>query len=239
AAAVLGGVVFSGILSTVDYTTALGERRVVTLTDGSRVTLDSASEVKVRYTRDARRLELLRGQARFDVAHNVMRPFSVKVGGETVVATGTAFNIDLLGPKVFVTLIEGHVSVLGARPEPRTAATGRRPVPRPEPIALSAGQQLVAAQTGGVNVRSANLDRTTAWEAGQLVFEDEPLGSVAARISRYTASPVSVDPSVADLRVSGVFNAGDLTTFVDTVTHYLPVQASDQPDGAVVLRRKG
>jgi len=57
-----------------DYRTKLGERETVTLIDGSRVTLDSGTEVKVHYTADARRLELLRGQARFDVAHDTRPP---------------------------------------------------------------------------------------------------------------------------------------------------------------------
>src|SRR6185437_8522028 len=71
-----------------------------------------------RYTADARSLTLDRGQARFDVAHDVARPFSVTADGHKVVATGTAFDVDLLGPKLLVTLLKGHVVVL-----PRSAPT--------------------------------------------------------------------------------------------------------------------
>src|SRR5262249_25765545 len=64
------------------YRTQAGERRVVTLSDGSQIALDSRSEVRVRYTAHARELILAKGQARFDVAHDVERPFSVVAAGQ-------------------------------------------------------------------------------------------------------------------------------------------------------------
>ena len=72
------------------YRTVSGERRVVTLSDGSQVALDAQSEVRVAYSDSARALTLVQGQARFDVAKNPMRPFTVEAAGTKVVATGTA-----------------------------------------------------------------------------------------------------------------------------------------------------
>jgi transmembrane sensor len=225
-----------------DYHTKLGERETVTLLDGSRVTLDSATEVKVHYTAGARRLELLRGQARFDVAHDARRPFTVKARNETVLATGTAFNIDLVGPKVVVTLIQGRVTVLtDQQSEPlleiiRSRAPGVQP--STPSVALAAGEQLIAVPAAPLRVEVASLDRTSAWESGQLAFDDESLASVAERVSRYTVHPVTVAPDAASLKMSGIFNAGDLSTFVDTVTHYLPVEASNGSGGSIVLHRR-
>jgi transmembrane sensor len=96
------------------YTTRAGERRVVTLADGSEVALDSRSEVSVRYSAHARELTLTQGQARFDVAHDIERPFAVTADGHKVIATGTSFNVDLFGPSLLVTLIEGRVVVSSA-----------------------------------------------------------------------------------------------------------------------------
>jgi transmembrane sensor len=225
-----------------DYRTKVGDRETVTLKDGSRITLDSGSEVRVRYSAKARRLVLLAGQARFDVAHDTRRPFTVQARDETVVATGTAFNVDLMGPKVLVTLIQGRVTVLTARPAKTLLAAGTNippPAAAPPPVVLVAGQQLIAGPAAAPTVAPASLDRVGAWESGQLIFDDETLASVAERMSRYTAHPLTVDPSAASMKISGVFNTGDLATFVDTVTHYLPVEASDGADGSVVLRRKG
>jgi transmembrane sensor len=212
------------------YRTTLGERRVVPLPDGSKVSLDSGTRLRVRYTKDARRLELLAGQARFDVAKDVQRPFSVTARDQTVVATGTAFNVDLMGPKVLVTLIEGHVVVLPAKPKAAVKSA---------PIALDAGEQLVTSAAAPPQVRAVSLERTTAWETGQLTFADEPLGAVAERVGRYAPQPLTVAPSAAHLRVSGVFKAGDVGSFVDMVTSYLPVEATTASDGEITLKSKG
>jgi len=222
-----------------DYRTVLGERRVIPLPDGSRVSLDSGSEVRIRYTKDARKLELLAGQARFDVAHDVQRPFSVTAGNQTVVATGTAFNVDLLGSKVLVTLIEGHVVVLQEPARKRLVPVRALPAPAAPAVELTAGEQLIAAPAAAPQVQQASLERATAWESGQLAFKDEPLGSVAERVSRYAARPVVVAPDAAGLRVSGVFKAGDIASFVDIVTSYLPVRAVKGADGEITLKSNG
>ena len=212
------------------YRTTLGERRVVPLPDGSRVSLDSGSKIRIRYTNDARKLELVAGQARFDVAKDVRRPFSVTARDQTVVATGTAFNVDLLGPKVLVTLIEGKVVVLREK--------ARRTGPDPAPIALDAGEQLVSAPAAPPRVHTISVERATSWESGQLTFADEPLAAVAERVSRYAEAPITVAPNAAAMRVSGVFRAGDVDAFVDMVTSYLPVEADAESDGEITLRAR-
>jgi transmembrane sensor len=217
------------------YETTLGERRVVPLSDGSQVWLDSDSKVAVRYTSDARKLELLRGQARFDVAHNVARPFSVKARDETVVATGTSFNIDLTGSDTLVTLIEGRVAVLGGTGGRSTPAQTRQQASLARTVELVAGQELDVMAASPPMIKTVDLERATAWEDGRLVFEDEPLGMAALRISRSSARRVSVDPAVANLRISGVFNAGDVDGFAQTMSIYLPVRAEAEADGGLVL----
>ncbi|MBX3483025.1 FecR domain-containing protein [Phenylobacterium sp.] len=219
------------------YRTALGERRIVVLADGSRLAMDSATLIEVRWRRDARKLDILRGQARFDVARDQTRPFSVHARDQTVIATGTSFNIDLLGPRVLVTLIEGHVVVVGDQPGGHRLPAG--PKPAGTAVHLEPGEQLVAGASGPSRVEKVNLDKSTAWEAGQLVFDNEALSAVAARVSHYTDRPIVVaDPVAANLRISGVFKSGDAATFVDTVTRYLPVAASVGEDGAVELRSR-
>jgi transmembrane sensor len=228
-----GGFWWSGLPD--DYRTAHGERRMVTLSDGSRISLDSDSEVTVRYRHQARELELLRGQARFDVAHDKARPFSVLAGDRKVVATGTAFNIDLAGPKVLVTLIEGRVLVYDAKGA--AAEISQPQLPRPRQIALKAGEQLSLAPAAAPVIAPVNIQQVTAWTAGQIIFENEPLASVVERVNRYgTVRIVIDDPAVAALRISGVFNAGDVAGAVDIITQYLPVQAVTREDGRLSLQ---
>jgi len=210
------------------YRTNAGERRVITLSDGSQVALDSQSEVKVRYGAHSRRLTLVAGQARFEVAHDGLRPFSVTAGGQEVIATGTVFNVDLLGPELLVTLIEGHVTVLAQEPPASIHSQ------LSDRIALDAGEQLVVSPAGKPKVMRVNVERTTAWQNGQLVFENEPLGTVLARVSRYGAQNiVAADAACAALRISGVFREGDVQGFLSTLTSYLPVTARRMSDGSI------
>lgn len=217
------------------YDTAMGERRVITLADGSTASLDSATELKVKYSEGARNLELVSGQARFDVAHEPDRPFIVQARDKRIVAIGTAFNVDLLGPKVFVTLIEGRVAVMDRteKTAPLVAFRERHG----DATYLSPGQQLVVAPNATV-VKRVDLDKTRAWETGMLVFDNEPLASVAERVGRYSSEPIVVSPAAAQLKISGVFKAGDEATFVDVLTRYLPVKAETQ-QGRIVVAPKG
>lgn len=208
------------------YRTSLDQRQTFTLPDGSRAVLDAGTEIHVRYSHDTRRIHLLRGQARFQVAHNIARPFSVQAAGEVVVAVGTDFNVDLLESQVTVTLIKGRVTV---------APAGSNHAP---PVILYPGQQLVASPAQPVQVESANIASAMAWESGLLVFDDEPLGTVVTIVSRYGEHPVIASPEVSALQMSGVFKEGDVTTFIDVVTHYLPVTASEGADGTITLHRK-
>ena len=218
------------------YETASGERRTITLDDGSRVSLDASSRLEVRYTKQQRKLVLLAGQARFDVAHNPLRPFLVEVRDRTVIATGTAFNIDLLGPTEVVTLIEGRVVITASQGASRPLAAFRRPPPTD--ITLTPGQQAVFKPMARATLADVDLKRIGAWEAGMLDFDNEPLGSVAARINRYTDQHIVVSPTAAAMRISGVFKTGDTATFVDAVSHYLPVSANDR-GGDIVIAAKG
>ncbi len=210
-----------------DYQTALGERRVVTLADGSRLSLDANSEVTVRYLPHARSLHLLKGQARFDVAHDKSRPFSVVAGNQKVIATGTAFNIDMAGSKVLVTLIEGHVVVMEENSDP---------VARSHTIDLRAGQQMISGPAVPAEIVPVNLQRVTAWTVGHIAFDDEPLSSVVERINRYGGTQIVIgDSRVGAMKISGVFNTGDVAGFVEIVTHYLPVRAVSQDARTIAL----
>jgi transmembrane sensor len=217
-----------------DYRTAPGERRIISLVDGSKISLDASSDVTVRYTKNSRELHLLRGQARFDVAHDVERPFSVLAGNQKVIATGTAFNIDMAGPKILVTLIEGHVVVLDENI--RSAAIAINRPKWPSSVELKAGQQLAAVDTAPPAVEPVDIQRVTAWTNGQVIFDNESLSSVVARVNRYARTQIVIsDPKVGAMRISGVLNAGDVSGFVDIVTHYLPVRAATNNAGDIAL----
>jgi len=210
------------------YRTGPAEHLSIALADGSRVELDSSSDLSVRYSSQARELSLTRGQARFLVAHDAARPFSVTAVSRRIVATGTDFDVDLLGGSLYVTLLEGHVVVL---PSGQSAQ-------RPGSSKLEAGEQLTVSPNGETRIGQAGGDRITAWQNRQIIFDDEPLASAIERINRYSSDRlVLADGAVGTLRISGVFRTGNLAGFVDTLTHYLPVDSERRRD-VILLRTR-
>jgi transmembrane sensor len=209
------------------YRTDIGERRIVALPDGSRISMDSDTSVRVTYDKAARSITLDRGRSRFDVAHDSSRPFTVTAGPQTVVAVGTSFDVERLQSTVLITLIQGQVVIKGAATAVATAANS---------ISLKAGEQLVVARNVRPSIVAADPQVARAWEAGRLLFRDEPLGDAVARVNRYTTHPIQIDPAVASIRISGVFNAGDIGSFVSGVTSYFPVQAATTGNDSILLQ---
>ena len=243
AAALAGAVVLAGLGASPlagggeVYRTGLNERRVVTLEDGSKVSLDAMTKIAVDYSDDARRLRLVRGQARFDVAHDVSRPFSVRARDRTVVATGTAFNIDIFERKARVTLIEGRVLVLAAAQRqlgPIALPGSRKPSARP--IELRPGQELVTGAGAPARlVANVDLQQITAWQQGKLMFDKEPLAEAVARMNRYSERKIIIgDAAAAAVPISGAFDAGNVKGFLEAVTAYLPVNATEGEAGVTL-----
>lgn len=212
------------------YSTGVGERRAFRLADGSQLSLDAATKVSVEYEADQRRLTLLAGRAKFDVAKDPSRPFTVTAGSRTVIATGTAFSVELLGKKVHVIVYDGSVAVIrGAVPPPdkllRIKARQARTVAA---TSLVPGKALIADETASTSsqVIAADVGRSLSWEGGQLDFVDEPLASAVERLNRYSADRIVVaDAKVAAMPVNGVFNAGDSAAFVEAVQAAYDIRA--------------
>ena len=113
------------------YTTDIGERRSLTLADGSTVDLNARSRIRIEFSGTERRVELLDGQALFQVSKDKTRPFIVRSGDATVRAVGTQFDVYRKAGGTTVTVLEGRVAVYSATPSGTnpTGATGDRPEP--------------------------------------------------------------------------------------------------------------
>lgn len=212
------------------YRTGVGEREIATLSDGSKLSLDASTEVEVAMARDARQITLLTGRAKFDVAKDRNRPFSVRAGNRLIVATGTSFSVELVGGEVRVQLYEGHVETyaLGepnSAPKPLSLDGGRSRAAQ----ALAPGRELIASvELPMASVHPIDTSRALAWEVGQLNFEDEPLPSAVERMNRYSQRKLVIaDERTAGLRVNGVFQAGDTAAFVEGLTELYDVHAHE------------
>ncbi len=211
------------------YATGIGERRVVRLDDGSRVSLDADTRIRVRYGGSRRALELVQGRAKFDVATDSLRPFTVAAANRIVVARGTAFSVELLGDRVHVILYEGQVAVLDAN-QPSAAApasAGGAPQSAAPEVHLSPGRELIASASAveQQQIVPADLGRTLTWESGLLTFEDELLQTAVERVNRYSDTRLAVaDARAARLLVNGVYPSGNSQAFVEGVTGVLPLR---------------
>lgn len=215
------------------YRTGVAERQVAVLKDGSKISLDAATTVRVRYSRNRRDLELVQGRAKFEVAKDPLRPFSVAAANKVVVATGTQFSVELLQRDIHVILYEGHVAVLdGKRGRGALHPLRLKASNAPADQGLTPGRELVVAQSSDVaSVAPTDPSRALSWEAGQLVFVEEPLSSAVERVNRYSKDKLEIgDAAAGQVRVTGVFTAGDVQAFVEGVSAAFPVRAVQRDD---------
>ncbi len=202
--------------------TAVGQRSAVTLDDGSVVELNTDSLIDVNYGERLRQVRLVRGQALFEVAHDSTRPFVVEAAGQRIIAIGTAFDVRVGPEGMQVTLVEGKVAV---EPVAKAETPAKRRM-------LAPGEQLVARADRPVVVLAANVGETVSWRTGRLIFTDDPLGQVVDEINRYSTRKVVLsDPTLADLRVSGVFRAGSIDNFATAMEAAFPVAAKPGEGG--------
>jgi transmembrane sensor len=207
------------------FITAIGEQRFIALPDGSTVNLNSRSKLRVRTFERERVVELLEGQALFDVAKDPLRPFVVISGGTRVRAVGTQFDVYRKGDDTIVTVVEGRVSVRrqervrhheakrpdGGLPDSQVGRASPREAGRSvEEVLLSAGQQLHFTSSGVPQSAVADVARVTSWTQRQMVFESTPLAEVVEEFNRYNPRQMIIrSTQLNNFQIDGVFSSTD------------------------------
>ncbi|WP_084592200.1 FecR family protein [Novosphingobium sp. MBES04] len=202
--------------------TSRGEAsRAFTLEDGSEVTLDAASKVRVLPGTAGRTLELTQGQAYFRVAKDAAHPFTVTSGGYRVTALGTEFDVDLRGDGLDVGLVEGRVKVeaLGQREHSWTLEPGMVLSIRGDDAQLIEGQ----------------ASDTRSWMDGRISFDNAPLGDVVARLNRHLAHRLVLDPALEDRVFSGVVRTDDPAALIEALEAYQIARPDVDADGETRL----
>jgi len=202
------------------YGTEVGEQRSIALADGSTVKLDTNSRIRVKLSGSERRIELLEGQALFEVAHDATRPFRVHADAMTVTALGTVFDVRLDGANARVVLVQGKVRV--------EAPGGSDQILQPDQSARTSGQ--------GARTQPIDAAVATSWAEGRLTFSNTPLQVAVTEVNRYLTAKIEIDaPSAAETPISGVFQAGDRAAFVSAASDVFDLEAVAQPGGAIKL----
>jgi transmembrane sensor len=222
------------------HRTTVGEVKSFPLPDRSVVFLNAESRLSVHYSDTVRRVVLHSGEAVFDVASDVERPFVVACGTTTVTALGTKFVVSLRPQQTVVTLIEGHVVVAGElnsdgspnEPPVRPARLGGRAT-----VALTPGECLIVNDAGHPTVTRVDPTLVATWRHRRLVFESERLADVAAAFNRFNEPLIHVDgEQLRELRISGVFDANDPESLLTFLRSRDGVEVVINADGSATVR---
>jgi transmembrane sensor len=204
--------------------------RLVTLSDGTVVQLNTGGAVVEEFTADTRHVTLTRGEAHFAVTKNPARPFIVQAGSLQVRAVGTAFNINLQSAAVDVIVTEGRVQLTTGTPDAPALNAGERATLR----RAAAGPTLVVARIG-----AAAITQTLAWREPLMRLGGATLAELAAEFERATGRRlVLADPTLAELRFGGRFRADDIDGFTHLLATTLDLDVERAADGTIVLRKK-
>lgn len=230
AVVIAGGWWFASGVETTEYRTAKGERRIVILSDGSMVTLNTDTVIATAFSNSKRAVVLREGEALFAVSHTGGRPFEVLAGNRVVRDIGTQFVVRRLEQSVVVTVVEGAVEVQQSEHVTSDELWQQ----------LTAGEQVVYGLSGSVSpVKRVSLAEATAWLEGKVIFENRQLSEVIQEVGRYQRGEIRIlDPRIGALRVSGVFGADDRMGLLNALERAAPVVVSHVNGEVVVLEEK-
>lgn len=198
-----------------DYRTGTGEQRDIALPDGTRITLNTASAINVRFEPTQRLIRLLAGEIHIVTGHAspigaANPPFIVETGEGTVRALGTRFTVRQQDAQSRVDVFESAVEITPADTPDR-------------PVTLRQGERLSFTRNSSGRPGPAD-EQAEAWARGQLTADNVRLGDFVSELGRYRTGILRCDPAVADLRFSGAFPIRDPDRILAMLPNSLPVQ---------------
>ena len=250
AAAAIGAVALAAIVLNLPFggdpnlhATVVGEQSSVPLPDGSVVTLNTRTSIRVDYSARFRDVHLVDGEALFDVADNDARPFRVFTELALIEAVGTQFSVRTYSGQVTITVVEGIVDVssLSREPQARTDPDGRvQAAPMPAPVRIRFDQQArVRSGASTAQVVDAAVEKAIAWREQRLIFDALPLEQVIEEFNRYHARPVIIaEQELKPLPISGVFRCDDRASFLQFLSRMELADSAEREDGIIVLTGK-
>ncbi|WP_018998397.1 FecR family protein [Hirschia maritima] len=225
-------------------TTQKGEFQSLTLSDGSIIEANTDSEIRVEYSKTARKVKLLRGEALFDVAHVPNRPFIVEAGDFRSEALGTSFSIKLNDKHTELSVVDGVVSF--SRIGSELESEGREQAPTK--LVLNAGQSI---SSSGENLNEKplsvsqisiltpkDISRRLSWTEGLLEFSDTPLNEVVSEVNRYVDVPISIsDIELNNMQIGGIYRAGDMAGMLEAFER-LGIEVDRSNPKKIILKTK-
>ncbi|CUI88295.1 FecR family protein [Achromobacter kerstersii] len=231
-AAVALGVWWSLPVEAPTFTAAIrterGERRQLTLPDGSVLDINGGTQARVLLYAARRDVVLDSGEINFTVSPDAARPFIVDAGSGVVRVTGTVFDVRRDANQVAVLVESGTVQVSGGHWWNLGHAV------------LRAGHGIRVPGSGAIGVPApADVQTATAWRDGRVVFKNATLTDVVSEMNRYLATPLRLsDDKAGRLRVSASFTLDRPEALVDALPSIAPVRMTPHPGGPIDIQRR-
>jgi transmembrane sensor len=206
--------------------TPRGGQERLTLSDGSQVELNTDTAIRIDLDAQTRAVELVRGEAFFQIKHNAARPFVVTAAGHRIVDLGTKFLVRMAPESLRVALLEGRARLESAQPQQHA-------------VVLSPGDVAVATAdvTHVSRTSERELSENLAWRRGVIVFRNERLDEAAVEFNRYGGPQLVVaDADAAKLRVNGTFLTTGGEDFAATTREIFGLHVEHR-NGSIVLSR--
>lgn len=239
------------------YSTDIDQERAITLADGSIVELNARSQIRVRFSKTERRVDLVKGEAFFIVAKNPDYPFIVHSRDLAVRDVGTEFDINRQITRTVVTVLEGRIEMLAGN-DARARVTGPAAaapfskrggmlsvlhfgeMPASEPVVVSAGQEMIVTYDGARSVpQRADLAEVTAWRRHRLIFDSSPLVDVVDEFNRYNRHQLVIaSPQLDGLQISGVYSSTNPGSFVRFLQAQPDIEVTEA-DGTMRISQRG
>mgnify|MGYP000471048889 CR=1 FL=1 len=220
--------------STTYYSTQKGEQQVITLADGSEITLNTQTALTVKITPYQRTVYFEKGEAFFQVVHDQSRPFHVIAANGHIQDIGTRFDVYRNQSSTQVTVLEGEVGITNSPPDWNASLMQSLLYLPPIPlnfsddlgVHLTAGQHVSYNDAGQISSPSKiNVRQITAWREGRLEFASETLQEVMAQVSRY--HPVEFEfesETLKQVKVSASFESKNLNVIVNSFQATFPIK---------------
>jgi transmembrane sensor len=208
------------------YSTNTGEQKDFTLPDGSIVILNTNSLLTISFSENHRQLNLVKGEALFNVAKDKSRPFSVSSGQQSFTALGTIFNVQK-SKNNHLELIVTEGRVLIADSNESLSNITQKITKTAQQLDINniiiAGEKSIIinkTQLSTEKITPQALSQDLAWQKGMLIFDGESLIAALNEISRYNGMKFIIkDKQLAKLKVAGYFKAGDVKTLLDSLSY--------------------
>ncbi|ESQ83781.1 FecR family protein [Asticcacaulis benevestitus] len=206
--------------------TRIGDRQSLSLPDGGRLELNTATEVKWHYTTKERTVWLKTGEIALTVPKGV-QPCHIHVRGSEVVLDYGRLNIRSDGVSFEVLALEGACNILGPAP----GASANRVVKENAPALLRNGERYEIKGVGPVVTKVDDNDRQAAeaWQSDELIFNGETLQAALVEYNRYLQRPIVMkDPSLAGLRLGGRFSTQSPTAFLNALESTFAIHVKEE-----------